>query len=215
VSIHILRPLFALLAAFVLGLGATACGGDDAEVEEGNGAADVTEESLPVSFDFEDGTDGWGPSSDGVTIESSTRQAHSGDASMEVVTPGEGPDEGALMNHGRSGPRVLVEPGGTYTATAWVRAPAGSQMNFIIRERTATGDSVGTTSVNVEPSGDWQRVSATRRFTSGERITVEFRPAATQNITFEVDDVEIREDRAPGDGAGNQDGGEENEGGGE
>jgi hypothetical protein len=167
-----------------------------------NGAATVTEESLPLSFDFEDGTEGWGPSSDGVTIERSTQRARSGEASMAVATPGNGPDEGALMNHGASGPRVLVEPGGTYTATAWVRAPAGSQMNFIIRERTAKGDSVGTTSVNVEPTGEWQRVSATRTFTSGDRITVEFRPAAIQDVTFQVDDVAIREDRSGAGGVG-------------
>jgi hypothetical protein len=214
VNTHVLRGLFAVLAALVLGLSVTACGGDDAEVaEEGNGAADVTEESLPVSFDFEDGTDGW--VAVGGTIERSTQHARSGDASMEVVTPGNERDEGALMNHGSSGPRVLVQPGGTYTATAWVRAPAGSRMDFIIRERSATGSSVGTTSVNIEPTGDWQRVSATRRFTSGERITVEFRPAAIQDITFEVDDVEVREDRAPGGGEENEGGGEENEGGGE
>lgn len=122
----------------------------------------------------------------GAGVYRSSQQTKSGVYSGKVVCDGTLSRQGIHLFN-----LPTVSASNIYTASAWILAESGKNIQIGIQERTATGGVVGTTlGSNVSATGSWQRISATRTFGStGTKADVFiYNVDATSHIMY-VDDV--------------------------
>jgi hypothetical protein len=127
---------------------------------------------------FETDVSGWSAVS-GATLTRVTSEAHSGNASLRITTPGSAAGEGAQAD------ASSFTPGRTYTAVAWVKG--SGQITLRI------SDGVGsTTSQTVTLTGSWQEISVTRTISASATVLrVILRTPSAQVVTCYADDVNL------------------------
>lgn len=122
----------------------------------------------------------------GANVYRSSQQTKSGGYSGKVVCDGLLAREGVHLFNFPS-----ASPSNNYTASAWVLAESGKNIQIGIQEKTAVGTPVGTTLGSVvSATGSWQRLSVTRSFgtTGAEADVFIYSVDATPHI-FYVDDA--------------------------
>ncbi len=132
---------------------------------------------------------GYGPRYS-ATLARVTTEARSGSASLRVITPGSVADEGVNM----SATAGTVSPGfaGTFTGSAWVKAPAGAPLRLFLEEISSANAYVAGSTQNFTATGSWQRISVSRTVTDPTRkFVVNVRTNSVNAVTFYVDDVMI------------------------
>jgi len=139
-----------------------------------------------VTISFEQGTAGWAEFND-ASLSQTQAEADSGKASLEVVTKGTAGFEGTETAD------VPVEPGGTYTAVANVRAPKGASMQITIRERDGSETEVDAVAAAFDGTGKFETVQVEQEFgDKGENLRIQIRTGEKpQAITFQVDSVTL------------------------
>lgn len=158
-------------------------------------AAPASAEPITVSStNFEDGTTGpWGPRG-GVTLTVTDAEAHDGTKSLAVT--------GRTANwQGVSTTSTgLLEPGGVYQFSAWVKLPAGttgtSGIHFTAEQIPTAGSNTYTwigSSVDSTADG-WQQIGGAYTMPTGMssvNIYIEAATIGDQNPSFLVDDIVI------------------------
>jgi hypothetical protein len=82
--------------------------------------------------------------------------------------------------------------GATYTASAWVRAPAGRTLTLRLRELSG-GSTVRTSMATVTGNGGWlQLVVTTPATIAGRSLSVEVVASLTTSTKAQVDDVSLK-----------------------
>lgn len=160
--------------------------------QKGNGKASKCKEAgylacaAGVTNGFEQGTAGWTAFND-ASIAQTEAEADSGKASLEVNTKGTAGFEGVETKD------VPVEPGGTYTAVASVRAPKGASMQITIRERDKSNSEVAATASAFNGTGEFEAVQVEQEFgDEGENVRIQIRTGEkAEAIAFQVDSVAL------------------------
>ena len=148
-------------------------------METGSGTVTVRT-NLVTNPSFEVNTAGW--SAYLSTISWDTTEFYSGTASLKTVFTGVG-SSSAVSN---------VTASQTYTASIWVKAPAGNAFRLDFTELTSTSTIVGVTQKAATGTGSWQRVTATRTFGStGVKARVELVSTIAQTIYMDAVQLEI------------------------
>jgi hypothetical protein len=137
---------------------------------------------------FEVNLAGWQKSSGNTTLARTCTVAHTGACSANLgrthageITLDDAPDTVAR-----------VTAGAIYTASAWVRAPAGRTVRLRVRERSG-GSSVRTTVATLVGDGTWRRLTvATPPAVAGRSLGVEIVVSLARNSHAQVDDVSLR-----------------------
>jgi hypothetical protein len=133
------------------------------------------------------------------TISRDSTEAHSGTYSLKVVTAG----NGSTNQSWQSGNIRPVEPGETWTVSAWVKAGAGTGLALRLEWRLpSSGGAGGTRVVSWTASGAWERKSVTGTAPRDARlINIWIQPtgSATTSWTFWIDDVQVEQGDTPTD----------------
>jgi hypothetical protein len=82
--------------------------------------------------------------------------------------------------------------GATYTATAWVRAPAGRSARLRVRELNG-GSVVRSATATVTGNGDWRKLTVTTAAAAaGTSLSVEILVSLTTSRRARADDISLR-----------------------
>jgi endo-1,4-beta-xylanase len=155
-----------------------------------------------ASWNFDDGTaDGWTSFNGASTPVATTAAAYTGTYSLATTTSSSGAGGPSISLNG------IVQPGGQYSITGWVRLASGesaSNANFTIKRTDASCsggtcyDTVGTYEVPVNDSG-WAEIGGT--YTASTTATSLLLYAqlvgATSAQTFYLDDVVVNQIAPP------------------
>lgn len=155
-----------------------------------------------ASWSFEDGTaDGWTSFFNATTPTATTAAAYSGTYSLETTTSSTGTGGPSISLNG------IVQPGGKYSITAWVKLASGesaSNADFTIKrtDPSCSGgtcyDTVGAYQVAVNDSG-WVEIggSYTASATATSLLLYSQLVGATSAVTFYLDDVVVNQTAPP------------------
>jgi hypothetical protein len=118
----------------------------------------------------------------------STKESHSGEAAMLVSTQGKGKFEGAWTM-----PFLEVQPGDSFSASAWIRVPEGARVGLQLIERDADGKYVDGRTAAVDGAGEWVQANVEWTFSdAAEQASVQVATIESpQKLRFFVDDVEL------------------------
>lgn len=142
--------------------------------------------NLITNPSFETNTTGWVAFQS--TITRDTSEFYIGSASLKSVFTGVG----------SSSIVADVTASQTYTASIWVKVPAGNAFRLDLTERTSASDYVGIAQTTATGTGAWQRVTATRTFGStGVKASVELVSTIAQTIY--MDAVQLEQSSTLGD----------------
>ena len=165
----------------------------------GVGVVPASAEPVTVSaVDFEDGATGpWGPRG-GVTLTVTDAEAHAGTRSLAVT------NRTADWQGVSASSTGLLEAGGTYTFSAWVKLPAGtagtSGIHFTAEQTPAAGGSNTYTWIgsSVDTTADgWVQIGGTYVLptdVSSANLYIEAAAIGDSHPTFLVDDLVITGD---------------------
>lgn len=185
-----------LLAATCL-LALTGCGEGTNEktATDGTGAESPLIDAGTAS-DFDDGTAGW-MALNAARVARSTEESHSGKAAMLVSTQGKGEYEGAWTK-----PFLDVQPGNSYSASAWVWVPEEARVVLQLAERNANGEYVAGQVETIDGTGDWVRANVEWTFSDAAQLaSVQVvTNRSPQELRFFVDDVELARSAASEEG---------------
>lgn len=132
----------------------------------------------------------------GANVYRSTQQIKSGLYSGKVVCNGTIARQGV---HLYSFP--TTSPSNNYTASVWILAESGKNIQIGLQEKTATGAPVGLTlGSNTSATGSWQRLSVTRSFgsTGAQADVFVYNVDATTNIMY-IDEALVELSSSPQD----------------
>ncbi|WP_129337446.1 endo-1,4-beta-xylanase [Cellulomonas endophytica] len=164
-------------------------------------AGGVTASGPVLTSDFEDGLDGWVPRGDAdgdPVVAVTTAEAHGG-AQAALVSGRTGQGDG--IGHDLTG---LVQPGGTYTISAWVKMAAGAATDdvWLSLARTAGGTTSYDTVAQLPGvvSTGWTELTATYTVPDGVEsaflyLETSYSDGGTE--PFLVDDVVVAPQGAP------------------
>jgi hypothetical protein len=87
---------------------------------------------------------------------------------------------------------IPASPGNTYSASGYVKAPAGTSLNFLIDEYNGS-TYVALTNTAFVASGNWDRISVSRTVASGNTIRPVIRtPTSNASaLVFNIDAVMV------------------------
>ncbi len=147
---------------------------------------------LMVNRGFEAGVGGWRKGNRQTTLVRACSIAHSGSCSAQL---GRTRSSGDAMLDDWPDTVGSTIAGATYTASAWVRAPAGRLVTLRIRE--FEGGSVVRTRVGtVTGNGGWRQLVLTSTATAeGTSLSVEILAALTRGSKAYIDDVSLESTR--------------------
>ncbi|GGL27298.1 endo-1,4-beta-xylanase [Planomonospora parontospora] len=150
----------------------------------------------PVTYDFESGTQGWGPRGDGVSVTASSELARSGTASLLVTGRSENWHGAVVAPH--------FAEGRTYTVTAFARAVAGESTVALTVQRTPDGGDTVYERVAAATVGDagWVELSGRYTFTGASTDLQLYAESSDPAAAYRLDDVTITEES----GSGGEDG---------
>ncbi|MFJ2033326.1 endo-1,4-beta-xylanase [Streptosporangium sp. NPDC087985] len=145
-----------------------------------------------ATYDFENGTQGWGPRGDGVSVTVSSVMAHSG--------------SGSLLTSGRTaswqGATITppFEKGVTYAVTAFARAVSGQSTVAMTVQRTPAGGSVTYERVAAATVGDtdWAELSGEYTFTEDSTDLQLYVESSDPTARYYLDDITITSQADPG-----------------
>jgi hypothetical protein len=131
------------------------------------------------------------------TITRTTVESWEGVASLSVAMDGSAATQG--VNLTSSGTYPVVSPNRTYTASMWIKGPAGSSIRLGLAERTAAGTFVAETQGSlVAMTGEWQRLSVTRLFgATGERAQIYAEKNQLGAVTIFIDGLQLETSSIP------------------
>lgn len=143
--------------------------------------------NIIINPSFETDTAAWGPQA-GATLVQDYFQQYSGLYDLKVTAINGGSGVNGVSS------TIPVTAGNTYRASAWVKAPSGLTLYFIIDEYNGA-TYVAQTAKTFIGTGEWQRVDATRTVVSGTGIRPSVRkPTADTTLKgYYVDAVMITE----------------------
>lgn len=154
----------------------------------------TTRRNLLTNPNFETNTTGWAASASGATISRVTSEFQDGAASLQVV------HDGVAANRGAAISMVTVAPSLSYTASLYVKAPAGAALTLALSDFQADGTTlVGTTTQAYTGTGNWDRVSVTRTFGAlGVKAYLNFYNTVAVARTWYVDSVLLEQAASAG-----------------
>jgi hypothetical protein len=155
--------------------------------EEWQWAGDPSRTNYLTNPSFEADLSDWEELASGGSPERTESESYDGAASMAIS--GEGSSEGAGTT------ALPVDPSTTYTASAWVKAPVGGSFSLDLGEESESEELGMTSTGEVEGSGEWTRISATRAFGSeGNRARVRVKLASEGSIRVDAMLLEAAEE---------------------
>ena len=138
---------------------------------------------------FEAGISGWVKGNTRTTLVRTCAVAHNGSCSAEL---GRTRSTGEAMLDDSPDTVASTVAGATYTASAWVRAPAGRSVKLRLRELNA-GSVVRSRVVTVTGDGGWRQLVVTSATTAGgTSLSVEILASLTTSSKAQVDDVSLK-----------------------
>ena len=139
---------------------------------------------------FETGLGGWKAGNNRTTLARTCALAHSGGCAAELTRTRSTGD--AMLD---DSPQTVgaTSGGATYSASAWVRAPAGRTVRLRLRELNAGGTVVRTSTATATGDGTWRQLAVTSAATvAGNSLGVEVLASLAKNTKAQVDDVSLR-----------------------
>jgi hypothetical protein len=137
---------------------------------------------------FEVGLGGWAAGA-ATTLARTCAIAHSGSCSAELRRTG---SSGDAMVGDLPDTVTTTVASATYTATAWVRAPAGRSIRLRVRELSG-GSVVRSAIATVTGNGDWRKLTViTAGAAGGTSLSVEILVSLTTGLRARADDVSLR-----------------------
>jgi hypothetical protein len=137
---------------------------------------------------FETSLSGWTKSNKRTTLVRTCAVAHGGSCSAELGRTRSG--DAVLDDSPNSGASTAA--GATYTASAWVRAPAGRTVTLRVRERSG-GSAVASRFATVTGDGTWRQLVVISAATvGGTSLSVEIVVPLTSTAKAQVDDVSLQ-----------------------
>jgi hypothetical protein len=155
---------------------------------------------------FEVDLTGWGDYNAAVItrtrVASSEAGSYESDWVQKIVTDGGGAYQGAAT----ASPYIDVTASTTYTASMWIKKPAGGSMILSLIERTAASATVGQTNTTFTASGEWERIEVTRAFgATGVKAQIAIQSNGAVAYTAYIDAVMLEQAASAGtyfDGTG-------------
>ena len=144
---------------------------------------------LVANPDFETGLTGWSAGNNRTTLARTCVVAHGGACSAELTRTRSSGD--AMLD---DSPQTVgsTTAGATYSASAWVRAPAGRTVRLRLRELAGTSV-VRTSTATVTANGAWQQVVSTSAATAGgHSLSVEVLASLAKGSKAQVDDLSLK-----------------------
>ncbi|MFF3442596.1 endo-1,4-beta-xylanase [Streptosporangium sp. NPDC002721] len=155
-------------------------------------AATVTTAATIATYDFESGTQGWGPRGSGVSVATTTTPVHGG--------------AGALLTTGRTatwhGAAVTppFEKGVTYGVTAWARAAEGSPSSTValtVQRTPAGGEAVyERVAAAVVTDAAWVQLSGAYTYAADSTLSL-YAESSGESVAFLLDDIVVTADTDP------------------
>lgn len=145
---------------------------------------------LVLNPGFEASLSGWRKGNSRSTLVRTCAVAHSGSCAAELGRTRSSGD--ALLD---DSPNTIesTDAGATYTASAWVRAPAGRSVKLRLRELNGAGSVIRTRVVAVTGDGAWRQLVATSAATiGGTALSAQVLVSLTTSLKAHVDDVSLR-----------------------
>jgi hypothetical protein len=141
---------------------------------------------LVANADFESSLSGWAVGNSRTTVVRTCLAAHGGSCSAELARTR---NTGDVVLDDSPDTVASTSAGATYTASAWVLAPAGRMVRLRVRE--LSGSSVVRSSVKTATAdGGWdQLVVTTAAASGGSRLSVEVVASLARGAQARVDDV--------------------------
>ncbi|MGJ6967264.1 endo-1,4-beta-xylanase [Streptosporangium sp. G11] len=145
-----------------------------------------------AAYDFESGTQGWGPRGSGVSVATTTDSAHGGTRSL--LTTGR-----TATWHGTA-LTPPFEKGVTHEVTAWARAAAGSPSSTIALtvQRTPAGGATvyERVAAAVVTDAAWVPLSGSYAYTADSELSL-YAESSVETVEFLLDDIVVTADTDP------------------
>jgi hypothetical protein len=139
---------------------------------------------------FEPGLAGWAAGATRTVVKHACTAPHSGSCAAELSRFRSAGD--AVLD---DSPNTVgaTEAGGRYAASAWVRAPSGRQITLRLRELTAGGALIRTSTATATGTGAWRQIVLTSSAANaGSALSLEAAVSLAKDATAQVDDISLK-----------------------
>jgi hypothetical protein len=138
---------------------------------------------------FETGLSGWAVGNSRTTLVRTCAVAHGGSCSAELRRTGS-PGDAVLDDSPNTVASTVA--GATYTASAWVRVPAGRSVTLRLRELSG-GSAVRTRTATLTGDGSWRQLVVTSAAASGgTSLSLQIVVSLTTSSKAQVDDLSLK-----------------------